>query len=307
MSKRKNTYSMWTVAAIECYEAGSICTGCYYNTFFSGDHKCQMKESVRQLLDKIGPPDQQKKRKGNFDIDDIKAVLSGSEGMSQTEIFKRLRFSCGNGPQFGAVLENMVNNGELESYKAKNEKHTKKPSVRLYKLKENTMNITEKEEMVLSAIKELDKDCNGIDKAEVAKLLEYKGNQLYGILFHLKKKGLVIEDGGVVRINRLTAFPTRPTEKLKEKIKIEVPEESYLGDYKGTDCHDTQAVSTRREKIEQYKSEICAILDKTLRATINVEKLAAAIEIAESLRGYKDGLDKATEIIRYLDLIRDNN
>lgn len=48
-------YKRWTPAAIECYNRGCICNGCFYNQFFTEKHqKCHMKESVLQLVKDLG-------------------------------------------------------------------------------------------------------------------------------------------------------------------------------------------------------------------------------------------------------------
>lgn len=47
----------WTTTAIECYQRGCNCEGCFYNDYFSGSHKCQMKASVLELVRVIGTPD----------------------------------------------------------------------------------------------------------------------------------------------------------------------------------------------------------------------------------------------------------
>ena len=45
----------WTPTALECYQRGCVCEGCFYKEFFSGSpNKCQMKASVLELVRVIG-------------------------------------------------------------------------------------------------------------------------------------------------------------------------------------------------------------------------------------------------------------
>ena len=53
---RAVTVRRWTPAAIDCYKRGCVCNDCMYNKFFSGNHKCQMKASVLELVRTVGPP-----------------------------------------------------------------------------------------------------------------------------------------------------------------------------------------------------------------------------------------------------------
>lgn len=47
----------WTKAAVDCYERGCVCTGCYYSEFFSGSpQRCQMKATVLELVRVLGVP-----------------------------------------------------------------------------------------------------------------------------------------------------------------------------------------------------------------------------------------------------------
>ena len=50
--------TVWTPTAIECYELGCCCSKCnLYRLFFSnGENKCYMKETVIELVRKIGAP-----------------------------------------------------------------------------------------------------------------------------------------------------------------------------------------------------------------------------------------------------------
>lgn len=56
----------WTPTAIDCFERGCICQGCFYSTFFSKQEyatqsetnkKCQMKAAVLELVRVIGIPE----------------------------------------------------------------------------------------------------------------------------------------------------------------------------------------------------------------------------------------------------------
>ena len=54
---RTTTVRRWTQAAIECYQRGCRCSGCFYNDFFAGSsQKCQMKYTVLELVRTIGRP-----------------------------------------------------------------------------------------------------------------------------------------------------------------------------------------------------------------------------------------------------------
>jgi hypothetical protein len=282
-----------------------------------------MRKVVEELLEKFGPPGQAKKICGQskiFNPERIKTVLQGTEGLSQTEISRRMRGRNGNGPAFGAFLKEMVENGELERYRIPNPRHPKKISVTLYKLaKENNMNITEKEELVLSAIKK----AGGIAKKEkIIALSGFTIQQVQGITNRLAYKRLIIKKGDAFAINNLQSFPVRGVEELKELLgvvpdelkaemkKNEVPRESYVDNEKEIaksqadskpNESEKPAAKQKRELIDRYKLKIRA--SQRSDTIIEVEKLAAAIEVAESLRGYKDGYDKASEILRLLAVI----
>ena len=53
---RAVTVRRWTPAAVDCYKRGCVCSECLYSNFFSGNHKCQMKASVLELVRTQGPP-----------------------------------------------------------------------------------------------------------------------------------------------------------------------------------------------------------------------------------------------------------
>jgi len=47
----------WTPTAIECYRIGCRCSLCnLYKIYFSKESKCKMKETVIELVRKIGAP-----------------------------------------------------------------------------------------------------------------------------------------------------------------------------------------------------------------------------------------------------------
>lgn len=48
----------WTPTAIECYQGGCTCSRCYlYKLYFSGsDVKCKMKDTVIELVRRLGIP-----------------------------------------------------------------------------------------------------------------------------------------------------------------------------------------------------------------------------------------------------------
>ena len=47
----------WTKVAIDCYQKGCVCQGCYYRDFFSGGpQRCQMKATVLELVRVLGIP-----------------------------------------------------------------------------------------------------------------------------------------------------------------------------------------------------------------------------------------------------------
>lgn len=48
----------WTNTAVECLERKCKCEGCFFENYFSGQHKCQMKTAVGKLLKKFGIPEQ---------------------------------------------------------------------------------------------------------------------------------------------------------------------------------------------------------------------------------------------------------
>lgn len=48
----------WTRSAVECYERGCICQGCFYKTFFTDKkQKCQMKCAVIKSVRLMGKPE----------------------------------------------------------------------------------------------------------------------------------------------------------------------------------------------------------------------------------------------------------
>lgn len=54
---RATPVKRWTKAAIDCYQRGCICSGCYYREFFSSSpQKCQMKSTVLELVRVLGIP-----------------------------------------------------------------------------------------------------------------------------------------------------------------------------------------------------------------------------------------------------------
>ena len=56
MIKFKLNLKRWTPAAVQCYQRGCVCKGCFYDEFFTAD-KCKMKSSVLELVRKLGAPD----------------------------------------------------------------------------------------------------------------------------------------------------------------------------------------------------------------------------------------------------------
>lgn len=47
----------WTKAAIDCYQRGCVCEGCYYKEFFSDSpQRCLMKNTVLELVRVLGRP-----------------------------------------------------------------------------------------------------------------------------------------------------------------------------------------------------------------------------------------------------------
>jgi hypothetical protein len=47
----------WTKAAVDCYQRGCVCQGCYYSDFFRGSpQRCQMKATVLELVRVLGIP-----------------------------------------------------------------------------------------------------------------------------------------------------------------------------------------------------------------------------------------------------------
>jgi hypothetical protein len=55
----ETTSKVWTPTAIDCYKLGCRCSMCnLYKIYFShGSFKCKMKETVIELVRKIGAPD----------------------------------------------------------------------------------------------------------------------------------------------------------------------------------------------------------------------------------------------------------
>ena len=52
----------WTTSAIECWERGCVCSGCQYENFFSGNHKCKMKLAVLDCVHYLGIPEGMKEK-----------------------------------------------------------------------------------------------------------------------------------------------------------------------------------------------------------------------------------------------------
>lgn len=54
---RQYSVRRWTPSAIECYQRGCVCSGCFYKEFFGdGANKCRMKTSVLELVRLLGAP-----------------------------------------------------------------------------------------------------------------------------------------------------------------------------------------------------------------------------------------------------------
>lgn len=64
MIKFKLNLKRWTPAAVQCYQRGCVCKGCFYDEFFTAD-KCKMKSSVMELVRKLGAPNIQRKEVNN--------------------------------------------------------------------------------------------------------------------------------------------------------------------------------------------------------------------------------------------------
>lgn len=50
----------WTLTAIDCWQRGCVCEGCFYQQFFGEGQpyqKCQMKAAVVELVRVIGIPE----------------------------------------------------------------------------------------------------------------------------------------------------------------------------------------------------------------------------------------------------------
>lgn len=47
----------WTPTAIQCFERGCVCDGCFYEKFFTSQNfNCRMKDSVLELVRERGIP-----------------------------------------------------------------------------------------------------------------------------------------------------------------------------------------------------------------------------------------------------------
>ena len=52
----------WTISALECYDRGCVCSGCFYDDFFGkGNFKCQMKFTVLELVRRFGIPTEEER------------------------------------------------------------------------------------------------------------------------------------------------------------------------------------------------------------------------------------------------------
>lgn len=59
MKYRINGQRRWTVSAVECFKRGCVCSGCFYENFFTNNsQKCQMKGAVMELVRVFGKPEQ---------------------------------------------------------------------------------------------------------------------------------------------------------------------------------------------------------------------------------------------------------
>lgn len=45
----------WTRTAIDCYKRGGVCSGCYFENYFTC-HICQMRKCIIKLVKKLGKP-----------------------------------------------------------------------------------------------------------------------------------------------------------------------------------------------------------------------------------------------------------
>ena len=64
---KRFSHRAWSPLAIECYNRGCQCSGCYYHSYFSDPRqKCQMKEAVRSLVAVYGKPRLSKKEQQQF-------------------------------------------------------------------------------------------------------------------------------------------------------------------------------------------------------------------------------------------------
>ena len=51
----------WTPSAVDCYSIGCCCSKCnLYKLYFKGNSKCKMKETVIELVRKLGAPKEER-------------------------------------------------------------------------------------------------------------------------------------------------------------------------------------------------------------------------------------------------------
>ena len=53
----------WTPSAIDCFDINCVCSKCfvYYMYFKNSSDKCKMKDTVEELIEKIGLPENNEK------------------------------------------------------------------------------------------------------------------------------------------------------------------------------------------------------------------------------------------------------
>ena len=61
VSCSETTSKSWTQTAVECYSLGCVCSKCnlYWIYFADSERKCKMKDTVIELVRKLGKPDKE--------------------------------------------------------------------------------------------------------------------------------------------------------------------------------------------------------------------------------------------------------
>jgi predicted transcriptional regulator len=201
-----------------------------------------MKNTVRELVSRLGPlgassqqPSSESLRKlWSLGLEEaiMELLESNPEGLSQTDISVRTGLRRHNGHQFRVILEKMVEDGWLISERVPNERHSRRLPITRYRINkkeesEEPMNIsglTALQKRAIEALRSLEQAGQKPTIHVIADDMGVNWRTIQRPVNALVDRGLLERSE-----NRTYKLASSETEKEAEKPKIEVPEESYLG------------------------------------------------------------------------------